>query len=393
MTTYIGAREAARLLGVTKPTLYAYVSRGMLDRRTAVDGRTSLYAREQVLQLAGRGRAKETTDRPSIDTQVTSSITELRDEGLRYRGHDVSELARTCSFEQVAELLWSGELPGNPVRWSVDRHTETRVLTAVAGTDVRQPLSRLIVAAAVLDDERPADDPITAGQTLLGVAPSLLGGDRRGSLAQRLASAWHRSPSPELVRAIDCALVLLADHELATSTLAVRVAASVRSSTYASVNAGLATVRGPYHGGASSAAAALLAEAEATDAATAVANRLATGARLPGFGHSVYRNEDPRLAPLLEAVVAIGAPAHRHAGVRAVQQVGVEILGRHANIDFGLGALIHVAQLPIDMPVFAVARIAGWVAHDAEERTERPVRYRGLARPPGTVGSWPTRNP
>lgn len=176
--------------------------------------------------------------------------------------------------------------------------------------------------------------------------------------------------------------MLLADHELATSTLAVRVAASVRSSSYAAVMAGLATMRGPFHGGASSEVAALLAEAAATEAATTVANRLASGSRLPGFGHSVYRNGDPRLDALLETVATIVAPHERHSIVKSVRRIGVEALGRHANIDFGLGALIHVSGLPHDIPIFAVARLAGWIAHDAEERTERPVRYRGLAKPP-----------
>ena len=85
---------------------------------------------------------------------------------------------------------------------------------------------------------------------------------------------------------------------------------------------------------------------------------------------------------MLEAVAAIPAPPDRHVTVQSLQRLGTETLGRHANIDFGLGALIHVSGLPLDMPVFAVARIAGWVAHDTEERTERPVRYRGLAKPP-----------
>ncbi len=388
VTTFVGAAEAARLLGVTKPTLYAYVSRGMLERRTAVDGRTSLYARDQIERLADRGRTREATDRPSIDTQVTSAITELRDEGLRYRGHDVAELARSSSFEQVADLLWSGALPAEVVVWPADRTIGGRIVAATLAAEVAQPISRLVLAAAILDDAHTADHPATAGKKLLALVPSILAGALpdddatvESTLAARLAAVWHIEPAPELVVAVNRALILLADHELATSTLAVRVAASVRSSTYAAVGAGLSTVRGPYHGGASSEVAGLLARASETDAATVIASRLASGLRLPGFGHTVYRNEDPRLDALLEAVAAIPAVPARHATVRAVQHIGTETVGRHPNIDFGLGALIHVAELPIDVPIFAVARIAGWVAHDAEERTERPVRYRGLARP------------
>jgi citrate synthase len=388
MTTFVGSTEAARLLGVTKPTLYAYVSRGMLQRRTAVDGRTSLYAREQIDQLASRGRTRDPAARPSIDTKVTSSITELRDEGLRYRQHDVTDLARTRSFEHVAELLWSGSLPTAVADWPIDRDIGQGIVAAVVAAGVQQPIARLAIAAAVLDGTRPLDDPATAGRTLLALAPSVLAGrlavvsPHPGSLATQLVDAWMAEPSPQIVAAVDRALVLLADHELATSTLAVRLAASVRASTYAALGAGLSTVRGAYHGGASSDVAALLDEAANSDVTRAIARHTANGSRLPGFGHTIYRNEDPRLDPMLEAVAAIPAPEERHATVRSMQRLGTETLGRHANIDFGLGALIHVAGLPFDMPVFAVARIAGWAAHDAEERTERPVRFRGLAQPP-----------
>ena len=110
MTTYVSANEAARMLGVTKPTLYAYVSRGIVGRSTAADGRTSLYARDEIQQLAGRARGRRDAAPATIDVQISSTITELQDEGVRYRGHDATELARTHTFEQVAELLWTGRL-------------------------------------------------------------------------------------------------------------------------------------------------------------------------------------------------------------------------------------------------------------------------------------------
>src|SRR5215207_5266768 len=105
MTTFVSASEAARLLGVTKPTLYAYVSRGIVDRRTAADGRTSLYARDEVEQLAGRRRGGR-HDHATIDVEIASAITDVQDEGVSYRGHDAALLAKSVSFEQAAELLW-----------------------------------------------------------------------------------------------------------------------------------------------------------------------------------------------------------------------------------------------------------------------------------------------
>ena len=108
-----------RLLGVERATLYAYVSRGVLNRRTAaVDGRTSLYALDELEALAQRSRGRRAAaDRPTIDVQIVSGITVLDEAGPSYRGHDVAELARSASFEQVAELLWTGELPADRSTW------------------------------------------------------------------------------------------------------------------------------------------------------------------------------------------------------------------------------------------------------------------------------------
>lgn len=384
MITHVGATEAARLLGVTKPTLYAYVSRGMLNRRTAVDGRTSLYERGEVEALASRSRRRGPVERPTIDVQITSAITELSDDGVRYRGLDVADLARSSTFEQVAELLWTGTLPSTPPAWKVERDALERCRAALPSGAHDRPLVGLALAGLTLsvDDPETIDGP-TAGRRLMAIAPSLLGGPNSpGGIARRLSVAWRRRPPSELVDAVSCALVLLADHELATSTLAVRVACSVRADPYAALTSGLAAVGGSLHGGASSAAAALLVEAEQDGADRAVRRRLDHGERLPGFGHSVYRNGDPRLEPLLDAVRRIPGRRSRLAVVDGVLTAAGRSLGHLPNVDLGLGALFYVGDLPHSAPLFAVARIAGWSAHYDEELAERPVRYRGLARMP-----------
>src|SRR4051794_27940812 len=114
MSRYVGATEAARLLGVQKSTLYAYVSRGLIGRRVAVDGRTSLYAVDDVEGLAGRVRKREAEPRPSLDVQIVTGVTTLDESGVRYRGRDVATLARAHTFEQVAELLWTGAAGAAP---------------------------------------------------------------------------------------------------------------------------------------------------------------------------------------------------------------------------------------------------------------------------------------
>ncbi|MCU0274966.1 MAG: citrate synthase, partial [Acidimicrobiales bacterium] len=110
MGRYVGATEAARRLGVQRATLYAYVSRGVLERRVGIDGRSSLFDVDELEALATRRRRPPVTPQPSIDVQITTAITALDEDGPRYRGHDVALLSRTSAFEDVAELLWTGEL-------------------------------------------------------------------------------------------------------------------------------------------------------------------------------------------------------------------------------------------------------------------------------------------
>ncbi len=215
--------------------------------------------------------------------------------------------------------------------------------------------------------------------------PTLLGGDSTiGRVAERLGACWATDPSAAEARAqaLDRALVLLADHELATSTLAVRVAASTWAGPYPAFAAGLTVLQGPLHGGASRQVHDLLVECEQVGASTAVTRRREAHERLPGFGHRIYRGEDPRLRPLLEAVGELPDPAGRRDVVNDLLiEAGIRLTHR-PNVDLGLGALSFVGQLPPEMPLFAVARIAGFAAHVAEELVERPLRFRGMARRP-----------
>ncbi|HLM18655.1 MAG TPA: citrate/2-methylcitrate synthase, partial [Acidimicrobiia bacterium] len=157
------------------------------------------------------------------------------------------------------------------------------------------------------------------------------------------------------------------------------VACSVRANPYAAFAAGLHVVSGPLHGAASTHVVELLTDAEQGGARQAVARCRTGGGRVPGFGHSVYRNGDPRTQPLLDAVRQLPDPHDRVDVVDAVLWEVSRTVGKHPNVDLALGALMFVGELPRDCPLFAVARIAGWAAHYDEELRERPVRYRGLS--------------
>lgn len=383
VTLYVGSREAAHRLGVSRATLYAYVSRGLVERRTAIDGKTSMYSVDDLDRLGARSRRQATQPRPSIDVQISSAVTRLDERRLRYRDRDAIELARTATYEQVAELLWTGVLPDRRPDWPLaepdDLRASRRAVEALGPGG--SALQRLLAIAPVLGARHPDDDPPAAARRLLMVVAEA---DRPhpAGLADWLARRWHQDPDPALGPALDRALILLADHELATSTLAVRIATSVRADAYAAFAAGLATVSGPLHGSAGEAAFGLLRDAAEHGAHDAIARRLDQGRRLPGFGHTVYRNGDPRLDPILEAVWRLRHTDSDRAVVDQVLREASLRLAKPPNVDLGLGVLAYLGGLAPDVPMFAVARIAGWAAHGVEELAERPVRFRGLARYP-----------
>jgi citrate synthase len=209
---------------------------------------------------------------------------------------------------------------------------------------------------------------------------------RRQAAAGIPARLWPRlcpdDPPPALLDALRAALVLLADHELAASTLAARVAASVRADPYAVVATGLGAVGGALHGGASLGAETMLAAAQdAAGVPRVVGELLRRGERVPGFGHFVYRGGDPR-AGLLLAMVRSAVPASPRLAV--VDAVLAEMHRRalpEPNIDFALAVLASCAGMirGAGEVIFAVARTAGWLAHALEEYTARtPLRPRAV---------------
>jgi citrate synthase len=412
MGELVNARTAAERLGVDVRTLYAYVSRGALRRVPAPDGRSSRYDSDELDLLARRSRPR-TLPRPaaSIDLVIATRVSTVTDGMVRYRGTDVLDLVKAgAPFERVADLLWQAAPAESGARWPLPDAGERPALPLPNEIPV---LHRFAIAVAALPgasspgDAAPGDT--APGDTARGdAAPDVAAGppapdwpswgrrtigrlidasgppSRDHSHAERLGQtepvgnadgAGHADPvsrrlwqrwSPlrataPRVRALDLALVLLAEHELALSTLSVRVAASARATPASCLLAGLSTLSGSLHGGA----------------ARTVHDKLA--AREPvvtGFGHPVHRHGDPRVTPLLEAVYAVATPADRQLIETARQEAQKPL-----NVDFALGALTYTARMPAEAAtaIFAIARVAGWIAHAAEEYDEQPLRFRGRA--------------
>ncbi len=432
----LSSAEAARRLGVKPATLYAYVSRGLLRSERAPGRRTSTFDPAEVERLTRRSRRRALA---APELVIASELTSIDGGKLRYRGLDAAELAGRYSFERVAELLWTGRLgEGGP--WRPD---PAAVAVATACQDALPagtlPLDRLRVAAAALaaSDElrfelHPSAVVATGRALIAGLVESLpelgpaagaaTGSARRerwsgdageqpappGGAAQPhawtvAARLWPRlcqsRPRPGMVAVLDAALVLAADHELAASAVAARVAASVQADPYAVVGAGLGAVSGALHGGLSLAAETLLAEIGTPERATRViGDRLRWGEQVPGLGHSLYPDGDPRAACLLDRLgrAAAGGPGGSRSeavaprwteGSRrlAVVEAVADAVGRRRlpapNVDFALAALAFVAGMTRGAAetVFAVARIAGWLAHALEEYERRtPIRPRAL---------------
>ncbi len=383
MSTFVGSAEATRILGVRPETLYAYVSRGLIRRRVGPDGRRSLYDRDDIEALSRRGRSRTSPPRPSIDVQVTSAITCLDEQGPTYRGRPVVELAGTATFEQVAELLWTGELPERATKWPPPTMIERKLVAQVISAVGRPGLGALTATSTALAERYGEDPPTVAARRLIGLAPAAVTGHDggRGSTAQRLVRALTGRADRRTVEAVDTALVMLADHELTTSTLAARVAASVRPPAYGALATGLSTLSGRLHGAAAAQVAVLLADAREHGASTALDRRFAASEPVAGFGHTIYKRRDPRFAPLFETVADLPDPDGWAPTIDAVLSAAGNRVPVAPNVDFAVGALLVTARLPVDTPLFAVARLAGLGAHIAEEMDEQPLRFRGLTRP------------
>lgn len=391
---YLSGQEAAALLGVKRATLYAYASRGLLRSEPGEGpGRERRYHREDVERLKARSGARAGHGPVAAgalrwgEPVLESALTAIEPGGARYRGRAATELALSTSFEAVAELLWTGALPESRPRWrAAGLGLRTAAITALLPEEA-PPLVVLGLAVPALGAGDPdrfdaAQEPergraralIVRMAALVGVghdAARARAAVAEASVARALLVALGVRPTSEAQQAIDRALVLCADHELNASAFAVRVAASAGADLYACVSAGVATLSGPHHGGMVDRVEALVAEVGKPERARAVVrDRGRRGEVVPGFGHPLYPDGDPRGALLLATATEL---APRSPGVRVLRALAEAMreAGREPpSVDLGLLAVAAALGLPprTAVAMFAVGRAAGWIAHAFEQR-------------------------
>jgi len=341
-----------------------------------------------------------------IATQSSICLLSADDNRLAYRGYDVAELAEKASFEETAYLLLAGRLPDRGqlttfVRALRERRKLPRRIARLlrdipSGADP-MALLRTAVSALGLDPTTPSPLEIPpAALDLVALMPTLVGAvhriaegekpltPRRGltTAANLLYLVQGQEPARALADAFEVGLSLRADNELNPSTFAARVAAATQADVYGCITAALATLAGPLHGGHALAVYRLLEEIGSPDRLGAVVDaRLASGRPFPGFGHPVYRGEDPRTGPMRRAAEAAAEAAGDRSWLELAQVVEARVqqaTGRFANVDFYLAPLYRAAGIPPELfaPVFAVARMPGWLAHVLVQQGQE-----GLIRP------------
>lgn len=369
MHEWLDRTHTLRLLGVKAQTLYAYVSRGLIEARRDPGGRHSLYRSEDVAALTGKQRRSR---KPSMiaessmawgEPSVSTTICTVHRGRLIYRGSDAVALSRDATLESIAGLLWES---GDAIGFDVPSLPSTTPFLALAAL---VPGSKASVGRGrerLCRDARVAVSHLAAA---CGVPSGTV------PLHEGLADMWSLDAGQvDLVRQ---ALVLIADHELNASTFATRVAASTGAPVAACLLAGLSALSGPRHGGASAALLGLIDEATRARPQEAVQSWLDRDGFLPGFGHPLYPNGDVR-------ALALTGRQPPDQLMRELQECALDATGALPNIDFALTVLARGAGLPRNAPftIFLLGRSVGWAAHAMEQaqhgRLIRPrARYEG----------------
>ena len=322
---------------------------------------------------------------------------------LSYRGYDIHDLAGSVTFEECVHLLQRGELPteaklaafraeladGRALGRTVEALLETPLVSTPPMEALRTLLSGLSADDPDARDNSPEANRRKAAR-LTAQTPALVAryhaartgsappepDDSLGIAGNFLLQLTGKRPEQVAVEAFDECLVLHADHTMNASTFAARVCAATLSDMHSAVTAALATLKGPLHGGANEQVMKVLQSLPGLDAVDgSVRQRLDAGEKLMGFGHRVYRTEDPRATHLRAMSKRLGELAGdtRYYDLSArMEQTVLDVKGLRPNVDFYAASVYHALGIPTDLftPVFAISRMSGWTAHVIEQHAD-----------------------
>jgi citrate synthase len=392
---WLTSREAARRLGVSAATLYAYVSRGLLRSEATSGLRERRYRADDVSRLKSRrdvGRRAESIAGKALDfgtPVLESALTLIEDNHLYYRGVDAGSLARTETLEQVAQRLW--DCDEKPFAATNLPPLSTALRRAWLAAAPLGPVDRCLIllpAASALDHPSWVEDRKAMLETGVRVLRLLTAAVTAQPLSaqpvhEQLAAAWKVPPQhAPLIRA---ALVLSADHEFNASAFAARVVASTGANLYGAVLAGLAAINGPRHGGLTRRVAALFEEMKRVpDLEAEIAQRVRDHVYIPGFGHPLYPDGDVRAQTLFELLREILSTSPELAFAERLAEATEGMIDRKPNVDFTTVVVEKALGLPKDsaLSLFLLGRTVGWIAHALEQAAHgaliRPrARYTG----------------
>lgn len=395
--SWMSAADASALLGVSRTTLYAYVSRGFVrSQATPGPSRERRYSRDDVERLQRRTEERRNPDKAVAHALqwgmpvLESAITLIDGQRLFYRGHDALALAQTRTTAEVASLIWTGgfdAVPDTPIDAALARRGGSQNPTLRSeGQLPFAARAQTLLAAASANDAAAIDLRLSSVAAcgwrilhLLTMAATPKGtADRIVTIDQWLARAWRiHARGTDVLRA---ALILCADHELNVSSFTARCVASAGSDPYAVVIAGLSALAGPKHGGSGARVEAMLRSMRGErDVRGAVAARLRRGERLDGFGHPLYAAGDPRAAMLMQMLRERFAASAELRFILEVEAAAATLIRDKPNVDFALAALARVLRLPAGSPLmlFAIGRTIGWIGHAIEQyATDQLIRPR-----------------
>ena len=334
-----------------------------------------------------------------VDTTAISMVNE-KTNSLLYRGYPVQELAASCSFEEVAYLIWHGELPNAAeladfaARERTLRGVPAGLLETLATLPLScHPMDVLRTAVSHLgasdprEDDASLDSNLSKSLDMMAKLPTIVATEQRRRRGQPpippdptlgfAENFFHMSfgavPEPEVVGCFEVSLVLYAEHSFNASTFTARVITSTLSDIYSAVVGAIGALKGPLHGGANEAVMQTFGEIDDPERAQSwLADALATNRTIMGFGHRVYKHGDSRV-PTMHAALEQTAARRDGSRLMALYEGLAEAMlkekGIHPNLDYPTGPAYHLMgfDIPTFTPIFVISRITGWTAHVIEQ--------------------------